>query len=202
VVSLERAIAAALGQPVVLACAHTPLDRDLLTEGECEGLARVTTDARATQWLRGRAALRQVMSRRGEEPDTSALRFPHARYSLTHSDALAVAVAGNACGLGVDFELMRPLREQVARFFLTDVERSFIDWLPVVQRSGQLLRLWTVKEALFKADAHNDQRTLRDYALQAPWAITGVAWTPDSAPQRYTTRQTGDGLLSVAITRN
>jgi phosphopantetheinyl transferase (holo-ACP synthase) len=202
VVSLERVITAELEQEVVLAYARAPLGREELTVGELEGLACVTTDERATQWLRGRAALRRVMSRRGEEPDTSTLRFPHCRYSLTHSNALAVAVAGDACGLGVDFEPLKRLRNEVARFFLTDAEHSWIDSLPAVKRSAQLLRLWTVKEALFKADAHNDRRTLRDYALQSPWAITGVAETPDSAPQRYTTARTAGGLLSVAITRN
>ena len=163
------------------------------------------TEQRSTEWLRGRAALRAVMSRRGEGLDTSEVRLPHAHYSLTHSDSLAVAAAGDERGIGVDLEHFKPMRTQAARYFLTDPEHSWIDSLPDVVRSRELLRLWTVKEALFKADLRNAHRTLRDYRVPEPWAITGFASTPESVPQRYTTRRTASlpvgGFLSVAITR-
>ena len=199
--SLSDDLGRDLGRDIVLAITDTPLDRAELTSGERTGLSRLGSAERTAEWLRGRAALRSVLAERNESLDSSGLRFPNARYSLAHSDELAVAVGAHACGVGVDFEHFKPMREQAARFFLTDRERTWIGSLPGGERSVELLRLWTVKEALFKADVRNTRRTLRDYCVLEPWVVSGFAWAPDYAPQRYTTRRTAGGFLTVAITR-
>ena len=97
-------------------------------------------------------------------------------------------------------ENFKPMREDAARFFLTGVECSWMASLPGAHRSAELLRLWTVKEALFKADLCNAGRTLRDYRVHDPRAVAGRARTPDFALQRYTSRRLNGGVLTVAIT--
>lgn len=197
---LERSFAKSLGEDVVLAFARVPLAPAELTRGERAELARVGSGDRDAEWLRGRAALRSALARRGEAPDTSGIRFPNARYSLSHSGGQAVAASALARGTGVDFECFRPIRAGTARFFLTEDECALVASLPSGSRSAALLRLWTVKEALFKADVDNAERTMRDYRLCDPAATAGFARTPDSAPQRYATRRTDAGVLTVAVT--
>jgi hypothetical protein len=50
--------------------------------------------------------------------------------------------------------------------------------LPASEQANALRRLWTVKEALFKADLGNAGRILADYALADPSAPSGVATGP------------------------
>lgn len=189
---LEGELGERLGHAVVLAIAQRPLAPARLTPAERHAHARIVHAARAAEWLRGRAALREVVRRLGEAPGTGALRFPCATCSLTHAGGLAVAagVRGEVAGVGVDLELARALDPRTARFFLDARER----------RPGELLRLWTVKEAVFKADPANDGRTLRDYELLEPGAWTGRARTPDGTRTLHATSPFHGGYLTVAVT--
>src|SRR5688500_8593893 len=74
-------------------------------------------------------------------------------------------------GVGVDIETGRRPPPRMARFFLTRKERRCLGQ----PSPEQLLRLWTVKEALFKADPLNHRRVLADYALDDPLADAGCA---------------------------
>ena len=191
---------------ITFAFADDPLDRGELTAGESAQLGVLGSEQRATEWLRGRAALRSVLVKRGAAGDTSALSFPNPCYSVSHSDELAVAAGADAAGtgvsgLGIDFERFKPIREDAARFFLEGAELAWVGSLPRERRPTELLRLWTVKEALFKADLENAGRTLRDYRTSTPAALEGAACTPTSLPQQYTTIITHGGYLTVAITR-
>ena len=109
----------------------------------------------------GRTALRLPAAVAGLAP--GEYRFPHPLVSVTHTPragAAAVLVDGPAAGIGVDLEHDRPVSPRMARFYLHD------DELPR-DRVG-LLRLWTVKEAMFKADPANHDRMLRDYRADDP----------------------------------
>jgi phosphopantetheinyl transferase len=121
--------------------------------------------------------LKGVLSALGLPTDTSPLEFPHARFSLSHSgDWAAAAGADKDCaGIGIDLEIYRKARERMADFFLTERELKWFATRPQENRSDDLLRLWTVKEAAFKADWQNENATLREYELQDPSAIQGVA---------------------------
>ncbi|TJZ96058.1 phosphopantetheine-binding protein [Actinacidiphila oryziradicis] len=108
----------------------------------------------------GRHALRIAAAVAGLPGDPAGYRFPHPRASVTHTDQVGVAavlVAGPAAGVGVDLEHDQPVRPATARFYLHDDEPH-----------DDLLRLWTVKEAMFKADPANATRTLRDYRADDP----------------------------------
>lgn len=108
----------------------------------------------------GRAALRVAATLAGLPGDPARYRFPHPRVSVSHTEragAAAVLLDGPARGVGVDLEHDRAVPPGMARFYLSDAEVS-----------GDLLRLWTVKEAMFKADLDNAERMLRDYRAADP----------------------------------
>jgi phosphopantetheinyl transferase (holo-ACP synthase) len=116
----------------------------------------------------------------------------------------------------VDFEQYRTMSRAAARFFLTESEMQQIADASGT-RTGHwpcLLRLWTIKEALFKADPGNNCRLVRDYEVMNPWAPSGktfVSRTPEAAageagggspapcPFLYTSVTTAAGMLSLAV---
>ena len=108
------------------------------------------------------------------DPDTSTLSFPHPTLSLSHTKDWAVAIGVLAGpmkidGIGIDLELSRPVQDDHARFYLSKSEcESAID-------EDQRLRLWTVKEALFKADPDNHDAVIGHYRVQTPSALSGQA---------------------------
>jgi 4'-phosphopantetheinyl transferase EntD len=194
-----------MAQPMptlTLAAATRPLDPAALSRCELARFALLASGARRREWLLGRSALRRLLARLGAGLDTSGIEFPNARYSLTHSGGVAVAagVIGPAPrGLGIDLELGRALDPRAARFFLTPQERSWAECAGQRARAA-LLRLWTAKEALFKADPDNAGRVLADYRLVEPQLSAGWATLarPGRASFRYASFRFGDGYLSVA----
>jgi len=169
-----------------LAAVSTPVSVSDLTPGE---LAQVPEGLRRTDWLRGRAALKLLL---GQESDTSTVTFPHRSLSLTHAAGWAVAAGcdaddGGHIGLGVDFEGGRRVDPRAARFFLRPHER------------GDLLRLWTVKEALFKATPDNGGAMLLDYEVADANALAGTASDRSGRRFRYTSAPLRQGWLTIAV---
>jgi acyl carrier protein len=138
-----------------------------------------------------RHALRVLLGLLGLPRDTAACRFPHPRLSLAHGGDGAIA-AGTvrhwAAGLGVDYEADRPVDPRAARFFLTDAEQAWLARLPRPGRAAGQLRLWTVKEAVFKADLANrdGDAMLHHYSTQ---------------PGHFSTQPAGPGAAGWAIRR-
>lgn len=162
----------ALGREVRAAAAFAPLSVDLLTPGELACYRTLQDPLRRRAWLTGRAALRRLLRRLDRGPDASGLDYPRPDMSLAHCAGLAIAVASldaGAAGLGVDLESDRPMPPAAAAFFLTERERARLDRRPAPPeaeaREAALMRLWTVKEALFKADPANRSRILADYEV-------------------------------------
>lgn len=152
---------------------------------------------RQRDYLLGRAALRQALAAAGLAPDTGAIAMPHPRLSLSHGGGIAVAGWSDvdALGVGIDWEAARRVDPAVARFFLTDRERALVDG-----DADAPLRLWTVKEALYKATPHNAELTLRMFEVADPAAACGharLACRPTLA-FRYATHRDG-GFLSAAL---
>ena len=130
------------------------------------------------QWLMSRHALRVLLGLLGLPRDTAACSFPHPRLSLTHAGCGAIAagsVGARSAGLGVDLEPDRPVDPRTTRFFLDDAEQAWLARIPRADRAAEHLRLWTVKEAVFKADLTNRDAMLRDYTTQPPGARAGRA---------------------------
>ncbi len=159
-------------------------------------------------WQRARAALKQVMHACGDDQtDTTGLSFPHPRYSLTHHLPWAFAIGHQdpamACGIGIDFQpgsQSRPLGESL---YLTEPELAWLESQPEHQRLEHSVRLWTIKEAAFKATLQNTEMVLRQYALDEPDALTGHIRLPEPATTRihYASFNLGIGSLTAAIAR-
>ena len=169
---------------------------------------QLATVQRQVAWRRGRAALKTLLHRLGEPLDTTRLSFPHPRLSLTHSGthAVAVGVAHNLplMGIGVDLEIQHTVLPEAARFFLTEEEQRWLARLAAGSRARELLRLWTIKEAVFKADVQNAGRLLADYQLAAPEARNGIALLTAAKDRRafcYTSRTFKQGFLALAVRR-
>jgi len=175
-----------LGIPVELAATTGAVTVDDLSPGERAQMPGGDGPRRA-DWLRGRAALKLLF----DGLDTSTVAFPHPSLSLTHAAGLAVAARcdGGQAGLGVDFEGRRRIDPRAARFYLRDHEK------------GDLLRLWTVKEALFKATPDNAGGTLLDYEVAESHALGGTATDRAGRRFRYASGRLRQGWLTIAVCR-
>jgi acyl transferase domain-containing protein/4'-phosphopantetheinyl transferase EntD len=74
--------------------------------------------------------------------------------SISHSDGIAVAVAGDdgQCrGVGIDIERLRPLDNGFESVAFTSVERTILSALDASLREEWTSRLWCAKEAVAKA---------------------------------------------------
>ncbi len=200
---LEVVLSERLATPVKTAAAREPLPAAALTDRESDRLLKFESASRRVEWLTGRAALKRLLAVLGEDEDTSKIDFPCARISLTHSGdcALAVASLAPSRGIGVDLERYRDVHPGVARFFLNDKERCWWSEMDESERSRELLRLWTVKEALFKSHPYNHDTMLADYAVENPAQHTGRARLDGAkaATLRYASLIFPDAMLSAAM---
>ncbi|SOJ56368.1 Acyl carrier protein [Mycobacterium simulans] len=157
-----------------------PLDPAVLTADESARLASLPGEQRRRQWLTSRRALRLLLGVAGLPPETTRYTLPHPRISLSHTErvgaaAVVVDPTQRVTGVGIDVESDRDADPRAARFFLGDRDQAWLATLPTAERRCHQVNLWTVKEALFKADMNNERATLRDYALVDPAAATGCA---------------------------
>jgi 4'-phosphopantetheinyl transferase EntD len=159
---------------------------------------------RRTQWLTARAALRAVLAATGRPTDSTAYAFPHPHVSLSHCRLGSAATAAEGtpdrvAGVGIDLEPVRPVRPGAVRFFLTPAERPWLEAVPAAEHEVELIRLWTVKEAVFKADPANEgATTYGEYHLDDPAATAGTARRPGS-PFTFTYVTTVTPPLSETI---
>lgn len=175
-------LSSTLGEPLGLDLRFNVASGDgptaALSRAEREQFETLENTPRAKSWLLGRAALKRLRSDIDGCSDVDGLTFPNARFSLTHSSDMALAVAeptGCLAGIGVDLEMDARIRPAAARFFLTRREQA---WLRTQRRERwalHLLRLWCVKEAVFKANPGNAGQTLADHELSHPSDARGEA---------------------------
>jgi 4'-phosphopantetheinyl transferase EntD len=161
----------------------------------------MTAPARKESWLRGRAALKRLGAAIGVGEDTATFQFPHPKLSLTHSETWAVAIGSNSpklAGIGVDLELKSIPKPEAARRFLNPSEMVWLRRMDELEHPRLLHRLWTVKEALFKADPGNQGKTLKDYALADPGFVAGRARRAERL-FHYASFEVPQGFLSVAV---
>lgn len=182
---VERHLSIGLGVAVQVHAVGRPVAVTDLSTGERDQLP--SGARRQQEWLLGRAALKKLM----DGGDTSGVRFPDRCLSLTHAAGLAVAAScrGGQAGVGVDYEGWHTVDPRSARFFLQEHERDGAD----------LLRLWTVKEALYKATPDNGQVAFLDYGMVDPEALGGAAVDRAGRDFCYASAAVGSGWLTVAV---
>ena len=199
--SFANALLETFSLPIVACFESQLLPEEKLTDGEREALAKLAAPARRDSWLRGRAALKRLQASLGANDDTSTLKFPHPRLSLTHSEAWAVAVGSTSAkllGLGVDLEVKNVPSFEAARRFLNPAEFVWLRRMDEDERPRMLHRLWTVKEATFKADPDNAGKTLKDYGMADPGFMAGKARRGERVFY-YASFEVPGGFLSVAV---
>ena len=145
-----------------------------LTDVELNKCKYAQNSSRYFDWLRGRSALKKVITYLNKDLDVTKISFPHPFLSLSHTKNCAVALgilnSGNAVkGIGIDLELDRKVSTKHTKFYLNEFESD------LKNNNDHRLRLWTVKEALFKADPNNDSNVLKDYIVKDPETLSGKA---------------------------
>jgi 4'-phosphopantetheinyl transferase superfamily protein len=189
----EQAIGQMLGIRAQLAISDVPAPIESLTPGELGQSRKFPSGPACLDWLRGRAALRAVLPR---GYDTSRLQFPNRAISLTHAGDLAVAVrTDDDCeGIGIDFEPWGTrVDPRAAHLFLGPVERVGL------RGPDGLLRLWTIKEALYKATPGNQGCLLLDFEVHDTAASCGEATGPRGETLRYAALRLDRGSLAIAV---
>lgn len=139
-----------------------PPSKDVLSPRERVLLDGTVPPQRRSQWLRGRHVCKQVV-RELLGPEGLAhqaevvpgpqgvprLHLPEGLgpmdVSLSHARALSVAAITASGQVGVDVEPVVPVSERLWHFFLTPAERARCEREPELA-----LRLWVLKEALYK----------------------------------------------------
>lgn len=175
-----------------------------LNPAEREQFQQLAHTARATSWLLGRAALKGLRAELDGCTDVDELTFPNARFSLTHSSDVALAVAepsGCLDGIGVDLEVGTRIQPAAARFFLTRREQSWMQSQKSERWPLHLLRLWCVKEAVFKANPENAGQMLADHALAHPEDARGEAHTPAGQRIEYASWCEHRACVALAVCR-
>jgi hypothetical protein len=107
-------------------------------------------------------------------------------------------------GIGVDMEITKPPRLDSAARFLSDGELKWLYLAPQCEQPIALLRLWTVKEAVFKALPDNAGVHFKDILLAAPGELDGEAFIGDGSHRvivAYTTAPYQCGFISAAVNR-
>ena len=191
----ERMIANALGCDVTLAMTTAGDDAP---PGDQTVAAAWPSRSRRESWLRGRAAVRRVL-----DALSGAGAAGHAKLSVSHSGPHSVAIGTTSRAvraIGVDLEAGPAPAVDAARFFLDEDERR---WALAADRPARLLRLWTIKEALFKADPSNGTARIWDYRLDHPERASGTASLRGDRSRllRYCSVRLAAGWLSVAVFR-
>jgi phosphopantetheinyl transferase (holo-ACP synthase) len=199
---LKSALGDPLGFDLALNVARGNVSESILSDKERIRHQSTESTVRAKSWLLGRAALKRLRTEVDGREDIEDIEFPNARYSLTHSADLAIAVAdvsGSLKGIGVDLEVNTRIGPAAARFFLTEREQSWLEEQAAAYRPHLLLRLWCIKEALFKANPENAGRMLADHETAEPGNASGDACSCSGRIMHYASWCESRTCIALAV---
>ncbi len=72
-------------------------------------------------------------------------------FNLSHSRDVMLAGVCRQAPLGVDIEAFQPMHDEIAAAAMTVLEKSTLAAMPLIERDGYAMKLWTCKEAVLKA---------------------------------------------------
>ncbi len=179
---IEKEFHRVFGLPARFAWTSTPLSLDDLLPQEQLALKEAKNRGRFhASWFLGRAVARKLFSYLEIPIEATTLMMSQNKISLSHTknNAYAIGISeytNGTFGIGLDVELSRTMQRDWGRFFLTPSEQQWLSNIPESSLSNTMIRLWTLKEALFKADLNNRQFDLPDYQLKDPSQWTGDAF--------------------------
>ena len=145
-----------------------------LSPSEIKECKYAENSSRYFDWIQGRSALKKVFVYLNKSIDVAKISFHDQCFSISHTKDCAVAIGvldsvESSNGVGIDLELSRKVDAKHTRYYLSKYESD------LVNSNDDLLRLWTVKEALFKADPSNDGGVLKNYNVKNPKTLKGEA---------------------------
>jgi 4'-phosphopantetheinyl transferase len=99
---------------------------------------------------------------------------PPVHFNLSHSGALVVIAVSRDAEVGIDVEAIDPtLNLDEAGGFCSSVELAWLATLPDDQCLRALYRIWTIKEAMMKAEGSGLRSSLTDFSVD----LTSSAYT-------------------------
>jgi 4'-phosphopantetheinyl transferase EntD len=142
--------------------------------------------------------------RAASRPANAVSGWPCSFASLTHSGDVAIAVSLpsglDAIGVGIDLEHDRPIKPGMARLICGERERAWLSSLPAERQAAEVLRLWTAKEALYKADPTQGDAIVADYTLAEPGRAVTTGGRLDSTHHATVTSvHFVTAVISVAV---
>ncbi len=179
----------AIPEEIELVIADAPLPKEALNPAERAQYSSLSFSHRREQWLKGRQALRRLGERRNHQ-DLGSHSLPHdwEKVSLTYNAGRAIAAScRKPCeGFGIDAESLRHVCPRLAGLFLTAEEWDMAQ--SHCLEDSDFVRLWTVKEALYKASSGKDASGglwLRHYKLKDLRSLRGEATRRDGLILSY-----------------
>jgi phosphopantetheinyl transferase len=183
---------------VVMAQASSPVELSELTFGELIQFQTITHPRRQHSWRLGRSALKTVLPPLQRSADSSVLSWPDPTVSLSHTDDHAMAIglllppkkrrrtatrgargSLSIVGIGIDLEpLERTPSPRLVKHFLNPTELTAwqaLSWPNEIDASYEALRLWTVKEAVWKSCPGNASIPLNQISLHQLEPFRGTA---------------------------
>ena len=166
-----------------------PVSREVLSDEELECADRFLSPSHVARYMGCRSALRRILGAYvGVEPRSIAFAVTangrpvlpgepgRITFSVTNTEDLALVALSRTRTIGIDVEKVRALDDLalVAKYFYTGEECRCLMELPVASRTHAFYRLWTQKEALFKARGVSTHKPLRRAAARATAAVRGL----------------------------
>ena len=220
--SLERPVLGAGEVHVWRACLAYPPAGPLhavLSQDECDRVARFRSEQSRTRFVVAHAALRGVLARYLEAAPTDlrftknhygkpALAGEEVQFNLSHADDMAAIAVTRSSEVGVDIERIRPgvEGEEIARRFFSPREVEAFLALPPGEREAAFFRCWTRKEAFIKAVGEGFSFPLDQFdvafAPEEPPAILSIRGRSDEA-SRWTLAEfpVPEGYLAAVAVR-
>jgi 4'-phosphopantetheinyl transferase len=150
-----------------------------LSADELRRAADMRVESARRRWMVARAGLRALIGEYlGAEPDTVAFAVERQgkprlepesplRFSLAHSEELALVACARQREVGVDLEWTGRARDTtgIARRWLAAAERAAIEEAPEAERPLVFYRHWVAKEAFVKATGRGIAASLRSFEI-------------------------------------
>ena len=127
--SRRRAVEHALGLELLSRGLKEKYGLELRTEENPEGEVSISKGPHGKPYLEG---------------------YPGIYFNISHCDGLAVCGIGDA-ELGIDVEVIRPYKENLARRVLAEEELEQLAQCGEEERAERFIRFWTLKESYVKA---------------------------------------------------
>ncbi|HWR95750.1 MAG TPA: 4'-phosphopantetheinyl transferase superfamily protein [Arenimonas sp.] len=199
--ALQDHFGAVCSAPVFLAHRQGECGVEGLSFNESEKLSAMGSEKRRMEYILGRHALKEALSRIGRDQDTSTVCWPSPFCSLSHSEGHAVAVScEQSAGIGIDLQLKKIPPFAMAERILSGDTLASWQALPESGKAKALQRFWTANEAVYKACPSPQPAYFRHYRLESPFTSDGMA-SIDGTDYRFMVHsaELPDGYVSLAI---